>query len=350
VRVAAAAAAAAALATAVVGCGGASAVREVCGRWNVSHTSAHLQFLSVVSPSDVWASGGGVIQHWDGHGWEDAGAPASAGEAGIAALGRDNVWAASPGEAITHWNGKSWQTSDVGPGGISGTNNDYTLFARGPSDAWVTWRQDIPSGGVGYGGIEHWNGRRWSRFPQTGLTGVMDQAHDWLATSADGDIWAASSWVERWDGRQWQIVPVPNLSRQYLFDSLAPVNHADAWLAGASPGAQPGQPLDSVIEHWDGKTWTVTPTGFPSSGEFIEQLKDIAASAARAWAVGEYAKSFDSDKQPLLLSWDGRRWRRDDISSWGGKSVEAVAALQTGDVWIVGDGVRAHFKPCERAA
>jgi hypothetical protein len=145
VRVAAASATAAALAAVAAGCGGTSAAPEQCGRWNVSHTSAALQFLSAVSPSDVWASGGGAIQHWDGHRWKDAGA-SGAGDTGIAALGGDDVWVASPDETFAHSNGKSWENSDVGPGAISGTN-EYTLFARGPTDAWIPWREDISSGG-----------------------------------------------------------------------------------------------------------------------------------------------------------------------------------------------------------
>jgi hypothetical protein len=241
---------------------------------------------------------------------------------------------------------------------VTGTN-EYTLFARGPSDAWLTWREDY-SGGVDYGGIEHWNGKRWIRFPQTALTGVMDQARDWLATSRDGDIWAGGSHadpelvkpeqptIERWDGGRWRVVPVPKLQGQYLFDSIAAVDHDDAWVAGTSPGTNSG-PLDSVIEHWDGKRWTVTPTGFPASGEFIETIKDIAASPTRAWAVGAYAKSFNADKQPLLLTWNGKRWRRVNVSSWGGTSLASVAALPSGDAWVVGDEVRAHFKPCRTA-
>ncbi len=42
----------------------------------------------------------------------------------------------------------------------------------------------------------------------------------------------------------------------------------------------------AVIEHWNGKTWTVQPTPNPGGMASLSQV--AASSATTAWAVGDY--------------------------------------------------------------
>lgn len=61
----------------------------------------------------------------------------------------------------------------------------------------------------------------------------------------------------------------------------------------------PGRGLVTVIEHWNGRTWTLVPT--PAAGI----LTGVAtASAASAWAVGFWTASGNA----VIEHWDGTAW------------------------------------------
>jgi hypothetical protein len=77
----------------------------------------------------------------------------------------------------------------------------------------------------------------------------------------------------------------------------------DVWAVGESPSVFAGTqlPRGTLIEHWDGASWTVV-TGPPSAGE----LADVAAVDARnVWVVGS-----TNDHKPIVEYWDGAPWIR----------------------------------------
>jgi hypothetical protein len=360
------------------GSGGSASASTKCGSWNVSTTGATLVALAVRSPRDVWAVGLFSIQHWDGHGWSDVGYPApqavgytgTAAFTGIAAVGPEDAWAAAH-EQLEHWDGTRWTATNAAPFRQRGTN-EYHLFSNGPDDAWVTWRHErnFLNGGdsVSFGGIEHWNGKAWARIRPPAVENTTpgdDFAYadtPWLVSSPDGAAWTAGDIVrgtiagnlsatpatERWNGQRWRRVPLPRITYPYTLDSVAAPTRTDAWIAGERSSTTGNAAFDSIIVHWDGSRWTVTPTGFPSTGNFIEEIRDIAASPTRAWAVGAYRKSYNANDDGLLLSWNGKRWQRLNLSGLQGHVLLAVAADKSGEAWAVGDGIRAHFRPCRK--
>ena len=62
----------------------------------------------------------------------------------------------------------------------------------------------------------------------------------------------------------------------------------------------------SIIEHWDGTTWT--PVAHPNPGGLRNTvlLSVSAVSPDDAWTVGEY--SFG--KRSLILHWNGTTWTK----------------------------------------
>jgi hypothetical protein len=73
---------------------------------------------------------------------------------------------------------------------------------------------------------------------------------------------------------------------------------SDAWASGGS--------TDSVginrtlIEHWDGQSWTVVPSQDP--GAAASTLLGMASAGSRIWAVGAYEDDFENHARTLVES------------------------------------------------
>ena len=124
----------------------------------------------------------------------------------------------------------------------------------------------------------------------------------------------------------WSQVASPRIAGQLMAVSCA--DASDCWAVGDVAEG-------SLIEHWDGETWsqTLNPHGFPQSG-WLEGITCL--STANCWAVGGDA---DADTVgALLLHFDGTSW----ISApappvAGGGSLDAVACPLPDDCWAVGE-------------
>jgi len=109
----------------------------------------------------------------------------------------------------------------------------------------------------------------------------------------------------------------------------------DAWAVGSSGQ---GAPSRTLIEHWDGTSWTVVPS--PNKGPFPNALSDVDAVAPDdIWAVGTwFTKAFDD--RTLTLHWNGTTWSRVASPNAGPASAAndlvSVSAVGTDDVWAVG--------------
>jgi len=115
--------------------------------------------------------------------------------------------------------------------------------------------------------------------------------------------------------------------------SVSASSPADAWAVG---GADFGS--HSVILHWDGQTWTVvsgpeTQGVPPDPGDFGGLSAVTALSADSAWAVGALGAS------TVLLHWDGHSWTRTPSPSPGTNLSEMVAVSggPSGILWTAGD-------------
>lgn len=150
------------------------------------------------------------------------------------------------------------------------------------------------------------------------------------ATSAK-DAWAVgstgtSTLIKHWDGTTWSRTPSPSPGSQDNLYGIAATSAHNAWAVGATDS----QPL---IVHWNGSTWTQVATPHLANG----LLSSVAATSARnAWAVGS------AGVKGLLLHWNGTTWTKVRHQRHG--SLLAVAASSTRNAWAVGE-VRgtAHF-------
>jgi hypothetical protein len=134
------------------------------------------------------------------------------------------------------------------------------------------------------------------------------------AISAD-NIWAVGSYglqgpidtlVEHWDGSSWSIVPSPNPLQVNELNGISALGPNDIWAVG------------TVTIHWDGNSWTGVPT--PEA----ENLHSVAAiSSNDVWAVGNN-----------ILHWNGSAWSARPGAVAG--TLYGVAAVSATDVWAVG--------------
>jgi hypothetical protein len=115
--------------------------------------------------------------------------------------------------------------------------------------------------------------------------------------------------IEHWNGRGWSIVhsPSPSTGTPHLYGICEVPGRNRLWAVGNVTSS--GVDSRSLIEHWNGHRWTRVPLPPPVAS--YEALKGcVALSSTDAWAVGTG-----------LLHWDGRSWNlvsTPSITDFGG--------------------------------
>jgi hypothetical protein len=151
---------------------------------------------------------------------------------------------------------------------------------------------------------------------------------------AVGNTYAApvtGTLVEEWDGSSWTVVPSPNPELDWNeLDAVDAVSSDDAWAVGV---AYPDAYSTPVAEHWDGRAWTAADVPAP----WPAKLRDVAAIAGDdVWAVGSFQPP-DDISFPLTEHWDGSAWTIVGAPLGDGPTVlTGVAAVSATDVWAVG--------------
>lgn len=240
----------------------------------------------------------------------------------------------------------AWTVSAQPPFVGSGGLDDVSAFS--PTDIWGVGGVFTESDQIGHTLIQHFDGTSWSTVasadgpgdaPLSSLSGV--------SAVAAGDAWAVGAYIrpnnlvrtliERWDGVSWTQVASPNAGQPaggQLGDVVALATD-DVWVVG-SYGQ--GAPSRTLIEHWDGVSWSVVPS--PNKGPFPNSLSAIDAVATDdIWAIGTWFTKAFVDRT-LILHWDGVSWQRVESPNAGptgaANDVVAVAAIAADDVWAVG--------------
>jgi hypothetical protein len=318
-----------------------------------------LSGVAVLSSCNAWAvgtysSGSGVNQtlilHWNGAVWKQVPSPNSASArnflTGVAAISATNIWAVGftfttatrEQTLILHWNGTVWkQVPSPNP---SSAGNPLTgVAATSARNAWAVGASFRPFGGE-RPLILHWNGTAWrSVVVPKHLDGIIGGV---AATSAS-NAWAVGSpfvvggpFILHWNGTAWRRVVIPKPGIREILSGVAATSARNAWAVGSSFPTERGQPIDTLILHWNGTAWkrVKSPTPNPRNNNF---LKGVAATAARnAWAVGSFRTL--SGNRTLILHWNGTAWKRvksPDPSSTT-NLLFGVAASSSRDIWAVG--------------
>ncbi len=137
-----------------------------------------------------------------------------------------------------------------------------------------------------------------------------------------------------WDGTQWSIVSTPTVNVvDVRLNAVAAVNSDDVWAVGYSYDYNCGLCAQTLIEHWDGESWSIVPSPNPGWGNQLAGVS--AASTTDIWAVGDQWLNW-STKAPLILHYDGTAWTVVDYPPIQYGELASVHALAEDDVWAVG--------------
>lgn len=297
-----------------------------CGKWNLVPDSlpGYSQWLSSVagsSSNDVWAIGYNQPKR---------------NKPLIEAL-------------IQHWNGAQW--SAVTPPHVNSQSSQLNAVAVvSSSDAWAVGNLTDKQTSNSLSLIEHWDGASWSvvSSPNPGAVASLSGV---TAISAN-DIWAVGyvqvnnsslnqTLTEHWDGNSWSVVSSPNVSgADNGLVSVSAIATNDVWAVGATSNPQ-GNPVMTLIEHWNGTSWSIINSPQPSNYENL-LVGVTAISPSDAWAVGWYHPNSNSGNYTLTEHWDGAQWSivSSPNPTKNGSQLYAVTAVSTNDVWAVGGHAR----------
>jgi hypothetical protein len=162
--------------------------------------------------------------------------------------------------------------------------------------------------------IEHFDGTKWSVVPAPTLS-----SHELLTgVSGDSasDVWAVGftrgqqgviAETLHFNGTTWSSVPVPSSFGTQLsaVTALSPTN---VWAVGNTAGGRA-----TLIEHFDGKSWSIISSPNASTGSILDSnaLTGIAAASANnIYAVGFFSDpTIDGGfERTLIEHWDGTSW------------------------------------------
>ena len=320
--------------------------------------------IAAPSPREAWVVGsyfsgqeggrhGAFIERWNGRRWRLAHVPLPGGATleSVSASAAEDVWAIGMRShlepLLEHWDGVRWRVVPAARrGGIL-----HAVAALTPHDAWAVGTRRRGRGFATL--IEHWDGASWSivaspspsvepggrRYAILQAVGAVSPTDVWAVGSSVIGVPATASrtLIEHWNGRRWTIVPSPNVTSKgvtnnFLF-SVSGSRRGDVWAVGSwgdyLAGGFGGKGDHALALHWDGRRWSQSAT--PALRR-RSSLSGVAAVAGGAWAVGD--RGLQPRQHTLIERFDGKSWSL--VQSPPGFSLRAVSARPGGGLWAVG--------------
>jgi hypothetical protein len=150
--------------------------------------------------------------------------------------------------------------------------------------------------------------------------------------------------IAHWNGRRWSTNErCPSPGGDWL-EGVTALSARSAWAVGATP---PPQDVTSVTQplilRWNGIRWRRVPS---PTFRFGGQLAGVTAVSSRhAWAVGDALDKY-GEQVGAILTWNGRAWRQTPVAALqsgpaappGPSPLTAVAATSASNAWAVGSG------------
>ncbi len=198
--------------------------------------------------------------------------------------------------------------------------------------------------------IERWNGSAWKVVPSPnpGAVSPNENELDGVADTSASNAWAVGSYtnggtdftlIEHWDGSTWSQVPSPNpggaATNQTNLYGVEATSPSDAWAVGYYDD---GTSYRTLTAHWNGNAWThvSSPSPAGAGGSFLTGV--AATSPSNAWAVGYYGTG--GALRTLIEHWNGRSWAIVPSPSpgppGGQNELNGVAMTSATSAWAVG--------------
>jgi hypothetical protein len=271
------------------------------------------------SPHDVWAIGAknrghyllSFADHWDGSTWTRVPIPNVRRLPfisllqGLSVVSPTDAWASgyagSSRPWVLHWDGVTWTRvpcpNFAGPWGTT----VWGIAACSAADAWIVGTVGTRSG-AGRTFAAHWDGTRWTRAATPNVPHLLNVPWSVGASSPD-NIWAAGYAINQhtgaggpmamhWDGTAWRLATLPRAGKNAQFYNIDTSSSTDAWAVGDDENG-------ALAMHWDGRDWTIKSPHEPAGS--LGGIGDL--SSQLAITVGGF-----SDGTVLHEVWDGTGW------------------------------------------
>jgi hypothetical protein len=323
--------------------------------WKRVHTpnigGANLLFsLSALSEQNIWAVGDFVSLNFDGQQWNAIPLAFPGGESsmnGVAAISPTDVRAVGSTlinnhliSVIEHFDGSAWTivpSPQFASGSILNKLQAFSssdIFAVGETNSDIQRPRPL---------VEHFDGTKWSVMHTPTLKAGQIASLSVIAGLSHSDFWIAGSSegrpgvpvVMHFDGKKFSQVPFPGTG--VSIGGITELANNDAWIVGAENGFP-------MTAHWDGKAWKKVPA--PRAGTSSGLTGVSAISSTDLWASGDVTdqRGFSN----LVEHWDGKKWTISRIPSpvGGFDELAAVLAFPSGSVFVAGTGLHCEANGC----
>ncbi len=276
--------------------------------WQLQHavappgaTSNSLGAVSCVSASFCEAVGThpdsagnqvSLIEMWNGQSWRIQASPLVA--VSVSCVSANFCEAVGAGPSAEIWNGTSWQVQtrpgagDVVPQEVSCATADFCMSADG------------------FDQIDIWNGSAWSAgtaVPGFSLiTSISCLSASFCEVVGEGPSGQNAS---AWNGTSWTAQTTPGPTASAVSCTAATSCEAVGEITDQS-----GK-VSTLAESWNGSAWTIQPTPNPSATQGSALGAVSCTSATSCTAAGDYQSSNVANfgaLQTLVEVWDGTTW------------------------------------------
>jgi len=120
---------------------------------------------------------------------------------------------------------------------------------------------------------------------------------------------------------------------------VAAVSATNAYAVGLTRSSKSGSVYKGLIEHFNGSTWTVTPSASVAAADTVYLNGVSATSASNVFAVGkDYSPTTEKSKS-LIEHFNGTEWTRvaSPTEEPPNATLNGVSADSTTDAWAVGE-------------
>lgn len=202
--------------------------------------------------------------------------------------------------------------------------------------------------------VLHWDGVQWKVSRAAILSTQGSNALNGVVALSPTDVWAVGyqvnpvnsgviTLVEHWDGATWSVMPSPNANQNgNQLNAVAAASPADIWAVGSLTD-QTTNSIQTLIEHFDGVQWSIVPSPNGIIADLDQNILNsvVAASPTDVTTVGFVLNAAVPNALTLVEHWDGARWSlvpSPNVATAPGDSnhLNAVAMVSPTDIYAVG--------------
>jgi RHS repeat-associated protein len=298
---------------------------------NVNAADNALTNVTCVSSSDCWAVGWydnsgthqTLTEHYDGTTWSIVTSANSSSSQvnelfSVNCVTTSDCWAVGRKIPSTvyqtmseHWNGTAWSMVTTTNQNTTQNNYLYGVWCTSTSNCWAsgyyytgTYYQNL---------VEQYNGTSWSTKTAANTSTTLDNAQNRITCTSSSNCWTvgyakdgSGYWqtlTTKYNGTSWSVVTSPTHSttqHHYLYTVYC-VTSSDCYAGGRYLN---GSYYQTLVEHYNGTSWSIVTTANTSSGENNSSWGVSCASTSDCWAVGPYSAT----EKALVQHYNGTSW------------------------------------------